>query len=120
MLEIACHLRDVEQLFVERYAKIASQDRPELWMINQDDLAAGLKYAEDDPATALGEFRALRQETVALLGALGHQSWQRVGLHPKRGEFSIAAHVDMHLGHDANHLNRIRTLREQFGAAQPA
>ncbi len=112
MLEIACHLRDVEQLFVERYGKMANHDRPALRMMNQDELAAALKYNEDDPAAVLREFSALRQETVAVLSALAHQSWQRIGLHAKRGEFSIAAHVDMHLSHDANHLNQIRALRE--------
>ncbi|HSB68000.1 MAG TPA: DinB family protein [Candidatus Methylomirabilis sp.] len=116
MLEIACHLRDVERLFVERYGKVANHDRPPLRMINQDDLAVRLRYNRDDPAAALREFRSLRGETVHLLGALPHQSWQRIGLHPKRGEFSIAAHAGVHLTHDANHLNQIRALREGFGA----
>jgi uncharacterized damage-inducible protein DinB len=117
MLEIACHLRDVERLFLERYAKMASQDRPALRVIDQDALAAALQYGQDDPAVALGEFRALRAETVALLSALAHQSWQRIGVHPKRGEFSIAAQADLHGHHDANHLDRIRALRERFGPA---
>ncbi|MBI4736480.1 MAG: DinB family protein, partial [candidate division NC10 bacterium] len=115
MLEIACHLRDVEQLFVERYAKMANHDRPALRMMNQDDLAAKLKYNEDDPTAVLREFKALRQETLALLSALAHQSWQRVGLHPKRGEVTIAGHADLHVNHDTNHLNQVRTLREPFG-----
>jgi hypothetical protein len=117
MLEITCHLRDVERLFVERYGKLASLDRPAFRMINQDELAIHLKYNEDDPSAALRDFRKLREETVHLLGALPHQSWQRVGLHPKRGEFSMAAHVDMHVAHDANHLNQIRALRERFGVS---
>ncbi len=117
MLEIACHLRDVERLFVERYGKMANHERPALRMMNQDELAAALKYNEDNPAAVLREFSALRQETVAVLSALAHQSWQRIGLHPKRGELSIAAHVDMHVNHDANHLNQIRGLRAQFGVA---
>lgn len=111
MLEILCHLRDVEQLFVERYGKIANHDRPQLRMVNQDELAAKLRYNEDDPAVALREFQALRAETVALLSALAQQSWERVGLHPKRGEFSMAAHAVMHVTHDANHLERLRALR---------
>lgn len=115
MLEIACHLRDVERLFVERYGKMASLDRPALRMMNQDELAVRLKYNEDDPAAALRDFRRLREETVHLLGALPHQTWQRIGLHPKRGEFSIAANVEMHVNHDANHLSQIRALRERFG-----
>ncbi len=115
MLEILCHLRDVEFLFVERYGKIANHDRPQLRMINQDELAAKLRYNEDDPAAALREFQALRAETVALLSALAQQSWERIGLHPKRGDFSIAANAVMHVTHDANHLDRLRTLREQAG-----
>jgi len=120
MLEIACHLRDVEQLFLERYAKMANHDRPALRMINQDELAVALKYNEDDPGAAMREFRALRTQTTALLSALAHQSWQRIGLHPKRGEFSIAAQAEIHVNHDANHLNQIRALRERFGLPQLA
>jgi len=120
MLEIACHLRDVEQLFLERHAKMANHDRPALRMINQDELAVALKYNEDDPGAAMREFRALRTQTTALLSALAHQSWQRIGLHPKRGEFSIAAQAEIHVNHDANHLNQIRALRERFGLPQPA
>jgi uncharacterized damage-inducible protein DinB len=115
MLEILCHLRDVEQLFVERYAKIANHDRPQLRMINQDELAVRLRYNEDDPTAVLREFQALRAETVAVLSALAQQSWERVGLHPNRGEFSMAANAVMHVAHDANHLARLHTLREQAG-----
>jgi len=120
MLEIACHLRDVERLFLERYAKMANHDRPALRMINQDELAVALKYNEDAPAAAIREFQALRGESIALLSALAHQSWQRIGLHPKRGEFSVADQADIQMRHDANHLNQIRALRERFGPAQPA
>jgi uncharacterized damage-inducible protein DinB len=119
MLEIACHLRDVERLFLERYAKMANHDRPALRMINQDELAVALKYNQDEPAAAIREFQALRAETIALLSALAHQPWQRIGLHPKRGEFSIATQAGIHVNHDANHLNQIRALRERFGPAQP-
>ncbi len=114
ILEIACHLRDVERLFVERYGKMANHDRPALRMIDQDELASRLNYNQDDPGRALRELEGLRRETVALLGALASQSWQRVGLHPKRGDLSIAAHVEMHVSHDANHLGQIRALRERF------
>ena len=115
MLEILCHLRDVEYLFVERYGKIGNDDRPQLRMINNDELAAKLHYNEDDPATVLREFQALRAETVTVLSALAQQSWERVGLHPRRGEFSIAANAVMHVTHDTTHLDRLRALREQTG-----
>jgi uncharacterized damage-inducible protein DinB len=115
MLEILCHLRDVEFLFVERYGKIANHDRPQLRMINNDELAAKLKYNEDNAVTVLREFQSLRAQTVLVLSALPQQGWDRVGLHPKRGEFSIAANAVMHVTHDANHLGRLHALREQTG-----
>jgi uncharacterized damage-inducible protein DinB len=114
IIEIACHLRDVEEFFVERYGKIANHDRPQLRMIIQDELAANLRYNEDDPSLVLKEFQNLRAESVAILGALGYQSWQRVGVHPKRGDVSIAWTAEHQVEHDANHLGQIRALREQF------
>jgi hypothetical protein len=114
MLELACHLRDVEGFFVERYGKIANHDRPQLGMINQDELAAKLRYNEDDPRLVLKEFQSLRAESLAILGALAYQSWQRVGVHPKRGDVSIAWTAEHQVEHDANHLGQIRALRERF------
>ena len=73
MLELACHLRDVEEFSVERYGKLANHDRPQLHGVNPDELAAKLRYNEDDPALVLKEFQALRAETVAIVGALAHQ-----------------------------------------------
>ena len=117
MLEIACHLRDVEEFFVERYGKIANHDRPQLRMINQDELAAKLRYNQDDLALVLKEFQGLRAESVAILGALAAQSWQRVGVHSKRGDVSIAWTAEHQVEHDANHLGQIRALREQFAGS---
>jgi uncharacterized damage-inducible protein DinB len=117
MLEIACHLRDVEEFFAERYGKIANHDRPQLRMINQDELAKKLRYNQDDLALVLREFQGLRAESVAILGALAAQSWQRVGVHPKRGDVSIAWTVEHQVEHDTNHLGQIRALREQLAGS---
>ncbi|MEI8189233.1 MAG: DinB family protein [candidate division NC10 bacterium] len=117
MLESACHLRDVEEIFVARYGKISNHDRPQLRMINQDELAAKLRYNQDDLALVLKQFQRLRAESVAILGALAAQSWQRVGVHPKRGDVSIAWTAEHQVEHDANHLGQIRALREQFAGS---
>jgi len=119
MLEIACHLRDVEAFFVERYGKLASHDRPQLRTIKQDELAVKLRYNEDDPAGALREFQRLRGESVDLLSALSHRSWQRGGIHPTRGTVTIAWTAEHAVEHDANHLSQIRGLRERFVGPTP-
>jgi len=119
MLEIICHLRDVEAFFVERYGKLANHDRPQLRTIKQDELAVRLRYDEDNPARALKEFQVLRAESVALLSALSHQSWQRGGVHPTRGTVTIAWTAEHAVEHDANHLSQIRGLRERFVGPTP-
>ena len=119
MLEIACHLRDVEAFFVERYGKLANHDRPELRTIKQDELAVKLRYNEDDPARALKEFQSLRAESVALLSALSYQSWQRGGVHPTRGIVTIAWTAEHAVEHDDNHLGQVRGLRERFAGPAP-
>jgi hypothetical protein len=118
MLEIACHLRDVEAFFVERYGKLANHDRPPLRGFKQDELAVKLRYNEDDPAQTLKEFQALRAESVAVLSALSYQSWQRGGVHPTRGTVTIAWSAEHAVEHDDNHLRQIRALRERSGVSQ--
>jgi hypothetical protein len=117
MLQIACHLRDVEEFFVERYAKIANHDRPVLRGIKQDELAAKLRYNEDDPARVVKEFQAQRADSLAILQALAHQSWQREGMHPTRGLVTIAWTAEHAAEHDGNHLRQIQELRQRFGTA---
>jgi hypothetical protein len=118
MLEIACHLRDVEAFFAERYGKLANHDRPQLRGIKQDELAARLRYNEDDPAQVLKEFQSLRAESVAVLSALSYQSWQRGGVHPTRGTVTIAWTAEHAAEHDANHLRQVRALGERFGVSR--
>ena len=111
IVEIACHLRDVERVYAERFTKMAHQDRPQLWMTDNDRLSALRKYGEAPLAPVLKEFRAAREDTLSLLRALPHPVWQRTGLHPKRGEETIEQMARALGRHDASHLQAIHSLR---------
>jgi uncharacterized damage-inducible protein DinB len=111
IVEIACHLRDIERVYAERFTKVAHQDRPHLWVSNNDRLAEALRYREADLPAVLKEFRRLRADTLVLLRALPHSVWQRTGVHAERGVQSLeqlAAHL---AGHDDKHIAKIRSLR---------
>lgn len=109
-VEIACHLRDVDRLYAERMSKAAFSDRPQWWMMDNDRVAAKLRYREADPTAVLREYRRRREDLVSLLRALPHAAWQRTGVHPKRGELSIEQHAEVIAGHDDHHLKQIETL----------
>lgn len=111
ILENACHLRDIEHVYTERFTKVAHQDRPHLWVSNNDRLAEALRYGEADLAAVLKEFRRLRADTFVLLRALPHSVWQRTGVHAERGVETLEQLATHLAGHDEKHIAKIRSLR---------
>jgi uncharacterized damage-inducible protein DinB len=113
ILENACHLRDIEFIYAERFTKLAFQkERPSFWMMDNDRGAAELRYNEQDLSATAKEFAARRADTLMLLRALPHAVWQRTGIHPKRGELTLEALAEHLAQHDESHIGRIRALRE--------
>ena len=110
IIEIACHLRDIERVYAERFTKMAHQEKPAFWMLDNDRAAEALHYREADLRAVVKEWKRLRDDTILLLRALPHVSWQRTGLHPKRGELTVEQLAGVLVGHDRNHLGRIKEL----------
>jgi len=111
IVEHACHLRDVEQLFADRLTKTAFQERPAFWMMDNDRVAEARRYREANVASVVKEFARLRGENLTLLRALPAPAWSRAGVHPKRGDLSIAQMAGLLAAHDENHVGRIHALR---------
>ena len=111
MLEHLCHLRDFEQLALERYSRMSCSEHPKLRTFAPEALAARRRYADSDPRRVQRDFGRLRALVLELLHALVPQLWRRKGVHPERGEVSIEQLVAHHVDHDATHLGRLRSLR---------
>jgi hypothetical protein len=109
-IEIACHLRDVDRLYAERVTKAAFSDRPSFWMMDNALVSSQLAYREADAAAVLKEHRRRRQDLLSLLRALPHDTWQRTGLHPTRGELTIEKLASVIADHDDRHLAQIEAL----------
>ncbi len=111
MIENACHLRDIECVYAERFTKIAFAEKPALWMLDNDRTAALRKYDGAEPAAVVKAWKRLREETILLLRALPDAVWRRSGVHPTRGEKTIEELAAVLAGHDESHLSRIEALR---------
>jgi hypothetical protein len=109
-LEIACHLRDIDRLYAERVSKAAFSERPSFWMMDNARVSEKLRYREAEPAAVLKEHKRRREDLLSLLRALPHASWQRTGLHPKRGELTIEALAHVIASHDDGHLTALEAL----------
>ncbi len=111
ILENACHLRDIEFVYVGRFARLPFEERPSFWMLDNEKSARELRYAEQDLGRVVKEFAARRADTLLLLRALPHASWRRTGLHPTRGELTLEQLAEVLADHDRRHIDRIRALR---------
>ena len=109
--EIACHLRDVEEFYLERVALIIANDEPPLPTFDPDRWAEERQYCRQDGGEALAAFAARRRDTLAALDRLRPEQWERAGLHALRGRMSVVRIVHGWAKHDDGHLDQVRRAR---------
>ncbi|MEA2514887.1 MAG: hypothetical protein QOF33_1511 [Thermomicrobiales bacterium] len=108
VVEILPHLRDWEEIYLERAHRIVEEDHPhlpgyddELWSIERD-------YRGQDPDETMEDFRRLRDEHVEFLRALPPEAWARPGTHGYYGEITLQWMENHVCDHDQEHLQQAR------------
>ena len=106
IVEILPHVRDWEQIYLERAHAFAEQDHPHilgyddaLWPIERD-------YRGQDPAEVMQEFRNLRAEHVAFLRSLAPENWNSPGDHSLFGAITLLWMENHVVEHDREHLQQ--------------
>lgn len=117
ILEIACHLRDIEQRFYRRARQFVEQERPQFAPSNQDDLVAENDYAHQKLNEVVTDFLKTRAALIRYLSAVPETSWQRTALHPYFGEHTLLEHAFNIALHDVDHIDQIYKAIE-YDAAQ--
>jgi hypothetical protein len=110
--EIAGHLRDCEELFLDRLRLIERCHEPELSDIDVESYPTERGYQELDLDDVLLTFAALRRQTCYLLWSLTPDEWERRGIHPYRGSLSIMDVARDINRHDLTHLWQMQRARE--------
>ena len=112
-LEVVCHLRDYDEIFYQRALLTLEQENPTLPAYDQAQLAIDRGYNQQDLSQAYADLSASRQRLVALFSGLTETQWERVGLHPHYGPFTLSF-AALHVGwHDAVHLEQITRILTQ-------
>ncbi len=115
VLEILCHLRDFDQIFYDRVQCMLREDHPQLAAYDHEALVEERQYRQQDPARVHHELVLSRARFVQLFESLSPEQWERTGVHPESGEWSITDAL-MQVGHhDVTHLEqitRVLSLRE--------
>ncbi len=112
VVEVVCHLRDAEEISLQRLEAIRDQDNPLIAGYDQEALARDRNYKGSDLQSALSGFITFRQRLIATLTALTPEQWERSGRHNEIGRITISAHAVHKASHDAIHCAQIaRQLR---------
>lgn len=113
-LEVLCHLRDLEEVMIERARLTVEQDLAALPMPDPDALAAERRYNEQDVELALADWRARRAAYLTYLQARPENDWNRIGIHPRRGPMTLLDQLLFLPMHDSIHIEQMtRVLHEK-------
>lgn len=116
IVEIIAHLAEDELVSSWRYRQMLEAPGCVLRGFDQDLWAAYGRYREWDIGDAFAIFRLLRLANLRVLERLTDEEWQRHGTHEERGQITVLDLARHMVGHDANHLEQIRRLKDQIAS----
>ena len=107
VVEVVCHLCDVEERALERMRSMRDADSPYLAAYDQERWAREHNYAAADLREALAAFIQFRRLHIAELEALPADQWERIGQHEEQGNIFIGSHTLHIVSHDMIHAAQI-------------
>ncbi|MEM7131845.1 MAG: DinB family protein [Chloroflexota bacterium] len=113
-LEVLCHLRDFDGYFRGRAEMMVALDNPSLPAYDHEAIALEKKYNEQTLSTVMDELIRSRQQTLTFFKGLSDAEWNRAGMHPENGPWSMHDAI-MQVGHhDVTHIEQISRILVQF------
>ncbi|ACZ38120.1 DinB family protein [Sphaerobacter thermophilus] len=109
-VEILAHLRDWDEVNLDRVRRMLEEDNPNLENFDTDFWAIERDYHAQDPRKALAAFREIRGRLVRLLSSLNEADWERRGRHPVWGEITLASFVRRIEDHDQEYLRALKDV----------
>lgn len=108
-VEILAHLADAELAFAWRIRTMVATSGVALAWWDEQVWSEKCAYGRSDSSMSLQLFRALRENTLALLKRLAPKTWQQAfGVHEKRGRQTVSDFLQMEAAHDLNHILQIQ------------
>ena len=111
--EVLCHLRDFDGYFRGRAIMMIEGETPHLPAYDHEAIAIADRYNEQDLRTVVADFLRSREQTYAFFAGLTDEQWERVGIHPERGHFTMTDAALQVGHHDTIHLEQIGKILRQ-------
>jgi hypothetical protein len=111
--EIVVHLADSDLIAAYRMKRIIAEERPKLDLWDENAFVAKLGYQKISATDAAELFRVNRVVMASILRDQPEAAFDRVALHPERGEMALGLFVRVYANHLPHHmafLNKKKTL----------
>ena len=109
-VEHVAHLRDFDDVSLERIDQILNEDDPELDAFDTDVRAIERDYHAQNPFETAEEFRRVRSKLVNRLDGLQEEEWQRMAHLPSAGQITLDKLVQQLDEHDEEHFHALRDV----------
>lgn len=114
VVAVMCHLRDFEQVFFDRARQIINEEYPVLVPVDHEVLAIENDYNNQTLSEVLSAFSERRQAFLDWLEARNPADWNRKGVHPEHGDYTLLEQAIQVATHDVDHLEQVvRMLAEK-------
>ncbi|MBT2290714.1 DinB family protein [Paenibacillus albidus] len=105
--EVLGHLIDTERIMSYRLLRIARGDKTPLAGFEEGDYVAAAGFGRFTLQELLGQYKAVRESTLALVASLPEEVSTRVGT-ANGNPISARAQAAILIGHELHHMNIIR------------
>ncbi len=109
--DVVVHLADAELIGALRFRMVLASDNPVLPVYDPDTWKKRLHYLWRSPEASLSLFQQTRFASAELLRQCSAQDWERLGMHPERGELTLGALLATYAEHALEHVAQIGVLR---------
>jgi hypothetical protein len=113
--EIVCHLRDFSVIFFDRAMLIHEGGNPTLVGYDQAQLAKDRLYNEEDVHIVYAAMVPYFERLALFFESVADDEWDRYGIHPEQGEFTLTKAMIQVGTHNAIHLEQLtRVLAQKY------
>lgn len=109
--DVVVHLADAELVGALRFRMILAGEKPALPVYDPDTWKRRLHYLWRSPEASLSLFQQTRFASAEMLRQCSASDWERVGVHPERGEVTLGELLTQYAGHASEHVAQILVLR---------
>lgn len=106
--EVVVHCADSEVNAHMRLRFMLGEPSPGIMAYDQDRWATAMDYHAHPLDPALATIRAVRANTVPLLGRLTEEQWRRTGHHPDHPSYGVERWLEIYAEHLEVHERQIR------------